>query len=628
MTSLWVAGIGAAATLGSSYLNSQNQPETPQPGQLPYAQTPGSVNTPYGGGYMDPYTGAFNYTQNNFDPYAFGQQLDTNSMYDQFMTGGQGNSRAMSDMDYQIQQLQQQMQRLQGQNTGGAGGVGAQQSLSEALGPNVAKALTDSQGNLIDFSDRNALIQNPTLVAMFHEATKDQHGTFGKGDGFMNWFKAWRDNAGIDQKVQKYQNDQKTNVGNTDTRNVAIQDLQNKLNYLNQAKTRLGGNSLAGNPLIPFTKDIGGTWQGKGNNTNPNQEAWGDLLAKKMGMANADPNDELNRTLGTMGTAGGTATANADYQRQIDNLGQLKTNLAPGQLSELGGGALAQTLNFASDADFRNQGLLRDAQNARRGMLGGAVGELAHAQDSLNLGNQHNQNTLRAADYVNDVRQNQFGMDAQAFGANNAGIAGNNATKMGGLNFMFNAANTGFNQGLQRQDLANTMGNNWYNQALSALQQANGMRSENRAWDVQDYGMGRDENQALYGRNMDMFNLLNQQRQQTFGNTMAQNNANLQGVGQGMQYTSNLANQNTQRDLGQFQMGQAWQMGNAQNQAAQRNANQSAWGSALGGLASGIGSYYGGQQTQYNRTSPDSFAYDPNFKPPTANSDPGQIKWG
>lgn len=341
MTSLWVAGIGAVATLGSSYLNSQNQPEAPRPGQMPYAQTPGSVNTQYGGGYIDPYTGSYNYTSNNFDPYTFGQQLDTNSMYDQFMTGGQGSSRMSSDIDYQIQQLQQQMERLQGQSSG-AGGVGKQQSLTEALGPNIAKALTDSQGNLIDFSDRNALIQNPTLVAMFHDATKDQHGTFGKGDGFMNWFKAWRDNANIDAKVDKFKNDERANLGNTDTRGVAIQDLQNKLNYLNQAKTRIGGNSLSGNPLMPFTKDIGGTWGGNGNNTNPNQQAWGDLLAKKMGMANSDPNDELNRTLGAMGTASGTASANADYQRQIGELGQQKTNLAPGQLSELGGGALAR----------------------------------------------------------------------------------------------------------------------------------------------------------------------------------------------------------------------------------------------------------------------------------------------
>ena len=602
----WGTAIGAVAGGIMGGLGGDRGGSPPPPGAMPLPVGYGATNTQYGTAYFDPLTGSYNQYSYGFDPSQMQQQWDAQSMYDQFM-GTNGSQGYMNTVDWQIKKLQDQYDQMSKTSTRSQASIPAE---FQGIQPYI-----DQQtGKLADWvSDPDGIKQGKygdNGKAIYNEFMINTHGSYGK-NGFNAWIKD-QVNRNIVPRVAEYAKFKDSQLGNADSANSGLTDLKNQIDYLTQFKSQAQGSQgqQSTNPLLKYTNDTGPTWQA-GDNTNPYRASWEEVMQRKMA-ADSDSPDSIYKEYGLTNADGSDPAAlfRQKMEAQLGGLGsydRARTDLSAPTLDNGAGGNMVNALNFRTQQNFANQKASRDAQLARRGMASSAVNELAGAQDSLLLGQGLNENALSAANYFNQNVANQFGMNANAMAANNAGIGQNNAADLArrqlGLQYTNSMNDTNFAQGMAKANFANTVKNNLFGQAMSALQANQSMRADELARKTQDYANGRAENETAYGRNMNMYNLLNNQKQQAFGNGMQSNAANLQGISTMMPAQLQYANNQNSANMANWSAQNGLQMYNAQNQAAQNAANtQGMWG-AVGALGNAAGQYYAnlgrqGQQTQ------------------------------
>lgn len=625
----WGTAIGAVVGGVMGGLSGGEPSGAPPPQTLPGPQAPGGWSTNYGNSWVDPYTGRINQYSYGFDPTQMQAQWDADSMYNQFM--GNGNGAITSNIDWQIQKLQQQLDAAK------APGKGANRGAADISDKYGVTRFMGEDGKLQDISDTNAIfdgrINTPAAQALREQFRKDTGGNYGGGGaiGFGKWVRDFYQKS-LQPQFGEYQQATRAQEGNQETNTKTIQDLQNQIDFLTQQKGRYTGQNAPGsnNPLLKYTNDIGPQWQA-GDNANPYLGGWEGMMRDKMAASGQDPNAIYSQY--GVPSASGQGAFQSKMNGLINGLNGYQVT-GPGnqpgapRLDTGAGGAMLNSLNFRSQQNFANQNAARDAQLARRGMGSSAVGELAHSQDSLNLGNELNQNALSAANYFNQNVAQQFGMDTSAaqnqFQNQAQAAAQNNSADLARRGLALQYTNTMnndlFNQGLSRAQFANTVQNNLFGQAMNSLNANNAMRQQTRDWNAQDYGFGRQENADLYGRQMNMYNLLNTQRQQAFGNQQAQYGLTNQGQsilgGQGMQ----LADWGNQSNLANAQMRNSWNMYNAQNDAARSNANQAGMWGALGQIGGAFGNYYGSDRSNGGVAPVTSRDYEGSFNLPETYS--------
>ena len=614
----WGTAIGAVAGGIMGGLSGGDSGSAPAPGAMPLPVGYGATNTQYGTAYFDPLTGSYNQYSYGFDPSQMQAQWDAQSMYDQFM-GTSGSQGYMDTVDWQIKKLQDQYDQMSRTSTRSQASIPAE---FQGIQPYI-----DQQtGKLADWaSDPDGIKQGKygeQGKAIFDEFMRNTGGNYGS-QGFNAWLKD-NVNKNVVPRVAEFAKLKDSQLGNADSANSGLTDLKNQIDYLTNFKTKMQGGNGQGstNPLLKWTNDTGPTWQA-GDNTNPYRQSWEEVMQRKMA-ADSDSPDSIYKEYGLTNADGSDPAAlfRQKMEAQLGGLGSYdhaRTDLSAPQLDNSTSGNMASALNFRTQQNFANQKASRDAQLARRGMASSAVNELAGANDALLLGQGLNENALSAANYFNQNVANQFGMNANAMAANNAGIDQNNAADLArrqlGLQYTNSMNDTDFAQGMAKANFANTVKNNLFGQAMSALQANQSMRADELARKTQDYANGRAENETNYTRNMNMYNLLNNQRQQAFGNGLQSNAANLQGISTMMPAQLQYANNLNSANMANWSAQNGLQMYNAQQQAAQNAANtQGMWG-AVGALGNAAGQYYAnlGKQNTGGGTASGSFGsqYDP-----------------
>ena len=588
----WVAVSAAAiGTAGNLYAANEAKKaagNAPPPNPLQGPSAVGGVQSQYGGSYRDPVTGQIIQEGWNFDPSNMQAQWDAQSMYNQFIGNAAGGDTTA--MDWQIKKLQQDIQRMSQTGKTAPAQIPAEfRALQKYLG---------EDGKLPNLNDTAALFRSnkPNERALVDEFYA-QGGNYG-GTGELGFSKWVRDaySKSLKPQFEAFQKTQDIQGGNSEVNARALQDAQNQLEFLTQQKTKMtdpkAQASLGNNPLMKYTNDTGPAW-----GENGYRPAWEEVMQRKMAADKDTPTDIYNEYgIGT--NADGTDPQAAFRSKMEGLLGGLgdyeraQTGLTAPTLDNGASGNMLGALNFRTNQGFAANRANRDAQLARRGMASSAVNELAGAQDSLLLSNGLNENALSAANYFNTNVANQFGMQAAAQNANNAGIGQNNAADLArrglGLQYTNSMNSDMFNQDMAKAQFAQNAKNNIFGQAMSALNANNAMKT-------QDYANARGENQTGYDRTMNMYNLLNQQRQQAFGNNMAtaQNAQQASGnlMGQNMQY----ANWQNQSNAANTQMQNSWQMANAQSNAAANGAMWGAIGSGVGNIANAAGTAWANQ---------------------------------
>lgn len=212
---------------------------------------------------------------------------------------------------------------------------------------------------------------------------------------------------------------------------------------------------------------------------------------------------------------------------------------------------------------------------------------------------QELQNAAAARGQFNDITSRNFGMHPQAASQNNdaalrAGALGLQGRDLLASNYNSNQGNL-FNQGLQQAGFAQSLKDDWFKQAQSALGTANAMRSEDRSWDLQDYQNKLAENQAAYGRTNDQYNHLTGASQQAFANQLSTRAANQGQYGALNNTNMQLAGWNNEANVANTQMQNSYNAANAQREAA---ANAAMWQGGANAIGAGLNAWgqYSGQE--------------------------------
>lgn len=591
MTMMWV-GIGSAVVGAGAQMYSANKASSNRPGPAPTLagpQTPGGFSSNWLNGGVDPYTGQTYQYSYGFDPQSLQSQWDSDAMYNQFM--GMGNDNITGNIDWQIKKLQQDLDRYKTPDKGVNRGV-------KAADYGIDQFVDPQTGKLYEWlSDPDGIQQGKygeagkKIVNDFYQITGGNYGM-----GFGNWLKD-HVNRNVQPKYEKFFADQKVQTGNQDNNEKTIADLQNQIDYLTQAKSRYapgGEGTGSNNPLLKYTNDIGPTWQGGGDNTNPYRQSWEEVMRSKMAQDGQNP-DDIFKEYGLTGP-NGEDLFRSKMEALLGPLGNFEranSGLAAPRLDNGASGNMLNALNFRTQQNFANQRAGRDAQLARRGMASSAVNELAGAQDNLLLGQGLNENALSAANYFNDNVARQFGMDAQAVASNNSAIGQNNAADLARRGLQLQYTNSLNDTDMARAQFALQAKNNIFGQAMSALNANNAMRNDEYARRIQDYTNAGNENQRGYERNMNMYNLLSTNRNNAFAQSMQRAGLGNQTMGTMMPYNMQLAGNTDNVNAANAQMQNSWQMSNwqMQNQADQARAN--ALTGLAGNVAGAFGNYYG-----------------------------------
>lgn len=606
----WVAtavSVGSAAY--GAYRQHDTGPGAPPPQQLPGPSSPGAINTSYGNLVRDPVTGAWTSYDYGFDPTQMRSQWDAESMYNDFMGGG--NSGVTSDIDWKIKSLQDKYNQMKGspQGAGAAGEIPAKfKDLQRFL---------DEKGNLPDMSDTNAIIQGrintPQAKALVDQFQKDTGGKYGSNNRDVSFGKWLRDfnQKNLQPLVQEFQQTQQVQGGNKSSNDAALMDLQNQIDYLTQAKTRYGGSGAAGgpsgasgsgNPFDPFLKDLGAKWAGNGGNVNPRTGQWGALTDKNIeGAMNNDPMDEFEKYMGTQADPAARERAISEFREKMSGAlggslgGKYETVSAP-SLDPNAATSLERAANFKAAQDMSGQQAQLRNRLGARGMS--AMGEIAAFGAGQNLIGQELQNQASAQEQANNLTAQNWGMRSQAANQNNSAFFQDRAQQLAARDQGLNAygqlsgmQNNLFNQGMAQTGLAQQMKDQWFQRALQSLGASNQMRTEDRAWDVQDYGLRRGENDALYGRTNDQWNRLNQAKQQAFANRLGLSGQANQSAGMLLGPSMQMADWQNQGNLANTQQQNSYNMYQANQQAAGRNAQDQAIMNGLGAFAQGWGQY-------------------------------------
>lgn len=662
----WGALIGGVVGGGLAYAGAEGSGQQ-APGQLPGPSAPGPYSTDNMGWERDPITGAMRQVSYGFDPSAQGNQLDADMMWNSFM--GRGNEGIVNQIDWKMKGAQQEIDRLKAQ-------MGKSQVNFKDIASPAIRDFINPDGTPMS---REQIMQRPDVIAEAHRWAKDQGKGFfqqnanlsmlGKGVGeqvvgtgldknVSDWLEGTLKKNGWDESVKKYEDAKRT----VDQNNLVIQkkvdDLQNQYDYYGEAKTQAAsGVDMSNNPLMRGLTDTGAKWEPK-DNTNPFADEMGRQTQRRLdqdaagGSAETGDMRDLYRRMMEQQkkNQGLTDTANSqpdewemmlkrsvgDYNPQMIQAQEFDPNAANSMLASMNAGtdsAQAQALRR------------RDAVNASRGMTGmGASNELSDASMGLENWNQKMGNQMQAAQYGNTQRDRQFQQEATAAGSNNQANYQKSALGVSAAGQGSSMYQNRMNQQNQRgsQDIDNIMkafggyqsGNAQdYGQMMGSLNASNAMRAEDRGRDIQDYQIGRDENNTLNQRAGDMWNRLQGLKQQGVSNNQNQQQINNGASAQGAAQQMEMANRQDQSTLANIQMQNQWQMFNQQQQAQQQQAMMQ----GIGALGQGVASYYGGQKpntgqpantaTSEGYTPPQQWtATDPNKPPPMPNYYNGGVK--
>lgn len=597
----WVAVGTTAVGAAGAYLNSRNQQTSaPPPQALPGAVNMGGVMTDYGGLYRDPTTGLVTQQDYRFDPYGISSNLDARAMWNQFM--GRGNENQVSDLDWQIKQLQQRYDQMN------APGQGAQSQLDlkKYFGAYAPFITVDDKGNpsldkSITPDNANSIPRDSELFQRFMKDTGGNYGSSNRDISFGKWLKD-DINRTLNKQMDTFRSDYGSMQGNQQVNTRGLQDIKNQIDYLTQQRGRMASPQTGpgSNPLMDYTTNLGPEWAGNMQNRNPWTDQWNTVVQDRLRQQGQSPNDWMAQYgVDTASMTPGTAQFNAAVQGLSGSPQMIgAAPRAPGL--DLGAAnAQRQALDMRTAMDFANQQKLAEQTAARRGMLNSSVGEMTGAANRANLINQQLQNQLNATKYGNDLIAQQYGMQGQEFGMNAQAAQANNAAELARRGLQLQYMNTGlnrqFDQGMQRAGLAGNLQNQWFQQAMAALSNANAMRAEDRNMNVQDYQLQQQRNQMGYGRASDMWTRLQNQMAQANQQRLGQSGMALQGINSLAPISTQYANWGNQSNLANTQMQNAWQMQNQQNAQAQRNANTNLWGNLAAAGLNAWGQNYGSQ---------------------------------
>lgn len=602
MTMAWV-GIGSAVVgAAGSYMSAKEAGKGgPAPIALPSPVGPGGVMSNNMSGWTDPNTGVTTMYDNGFDPSAMGQYWDNQAAYNSFM--GRGNSGITNTIDWKLKQLQQQYDQMSKAGTSSQGKIPSQfQGIQAYLDPktgDLAEFTRDPDG----IKAGNYGEPGKKIYDEFMQSTQGRYGT----GGFNAWLKD-NINRNVQPALAAYKKTQGVQEGNQQTSTAALTDLKNQIEFLTQQKAQYGGDAPAGgtsgtqtgqNPFDPFLKDLGAKWQGNMDNTNPRTDAWGSLTDKSISEAqNADPTEFMRQYLGSMTDPAQreavAAKFQADLEQRINGANVGIERVSPTLLDPNSAALQEKADNFRAAQSMRGQQDLLRQRLGSRGMS--AMGEIQAAGAGQSLVGQELQNAAAARGQFNDITSKNFGMQSQAASQNNdaalrAGALGLQGTGMLASQYNSNQGNL-FNQGLQQAGFAQSLKDNWFKQAQSALGTANAMRSEDRSWDLQDYQNKLAENNTLYGRTNDQYNRLTGASQQAFANQLASRGAN-QGQYNSLNGTNmQLAGWNNEANVANTQMQNSYNAANAQREAA---ANAAKWQGVTNAAGTAANAY-----AQYN----------------------------
>lgn len=380
-------------------------------------------------------------------------------------------------------------------------------------------------------------------------------------------------------------------------------------------------------------------------------------------MASAQNSDALGRAgmklnyASQLGGLDSQSLAQAQFARGVKNdlygqgmgaLGQANQTVGQdfGQVSSANQANNAQNLSRLGLGINTYGTLANNAMGVDQARWSSQLGQAGFAQGAQN---QDYSQAMGLAGYGDANAQNQFGMNLQAAGANNqqslargqaqlGGYSDLNNSQFGqnlqGANFTTNLQNQVFNQNQARANyglnaaqfagnaqnqafgrdqarsqnstaqgqFAQTVQQQLFGNAMNALQANNSMRTDELGRQTQNYQNATAENNTGYTRNMNMYNLLNQQQQQAFGNQNTQQQMALQGTQALMPLQMNQQTNQTNANMANAQMQNSWQMANAQNQASANNAMWGAIGNGIGSIANAYGTQWANNQQPQNAT--------------------------
>lgn len=586
----WGTAIGGVIGGIGGYLQGDD-PTAPKPIPVTGPGAPGGYSGQYGGQYFDPTTMSTQQLSWGQSPFALGQQVQNQSLYNQVM--GIGNQGINNDLGYRVKQIQDQLGRLQGQQ-GSTSGVGSNQSWKDFFGAG-ADMWTDSTGKPIDTTNRAELMKSAALQQAFMTSTADHHNTYGKGgDDFYRWVQDAAKNAGVPGKETAFNQNQNVNLGNSDQRNQAIQDLQSQLKYYQGIQQDQGGSGspmASNNPLMNFLNQ---------RNTTSGKDYTSMYKDPNQGIAQGEA--DYYRGLSHQNIPGYNANATAS-SFGLPDIGSFNSNLQALYGGNIGGtmmspigpyqsqvGDFINNLNRQAEKSSLSSRALQQEQAGRRGLMGGSseVADLAAAQ-----GIQDSRAANAAQGYQMDQsdRQNwfnrKFAVDSHNSDVARLGVQGKLSLSQAGFANQMSVAQllNSFkqqafqnNQGEQQRTYNNMMGST--NLATSLGQNTlNNQRTEE----------GLD--QQNHNSRMNLLNMLSGNQNQANQYGLQQNSATLQGAG---------LNQNTNQFMINGQMGaqaantsmqNSYNNATWQQQLANNARNQNSWNQMAGALGSAAGSY-------------------------------------
>lgn len=326
MTSLWVglgtAAIGAAGSYAASRQNSGGGGAPPA--QLSGPQAVSGTLGSYGGMTRDPVTGLVTQSTFGFNPTGMSQNLDAQSMWNQFM--GRGNQAQTSDLDFQIKALQQKYDQM---SKPGATGTAAVPAEFRGIQPYVDK---EKGGLWAGTADPDG-IKNGKYGEQGKLVMED-FAKFGSayGGDFNRWLRDHIKNNDITGKVAQYEKTVDATKGNEEVNTAALNDLKNQMDYLTQQKARMSDPTQQGsNPLMDMMSNTGPEWGGKMDNVNPFTGQATDMTNSKLSQAGADPSEFMQK-YGAMPDTAGQAGYNDMLAKMKEKMG-LAGSASPEQMA-------------------------------------------------------------------------------------------------------------------------------------------------------------------------------------------------------------------------------------------------------------------------------------------------------
>jgi hypothetical protein len=399
----WGAAIGGVLGAAGGLMNAPGLP--PRPTQLAGPTTPGAGMGQYGGTWYDPTTGmttnaGFN---TNFQNYITG--LDLQSLWDQFM-GNQDRTGFM--LSQQAKQIQDEITRLSEGSSAKALDISKYVDKSW-LDPKTGELYKD---NAFGFGHPNNV---PRTHPIFQEFMRDSGGKYGSDNvdiSFGKWLKDVVEKNVIPQ-YNKYKKDKDTKVGSDEVRTKAIQDLQQRLGFIQNEQKARGIDPTTGeqtgavkeNPLMAQLRQqdrMAGSYEQAANarvaREFEQQNKIRDMQMAKRGMLNSSVNE-----IGRAGQVGQLADM---YAQNKYNASQIQNNVLQQKL-----GFMNQLQGMGGNVQNNTLALQGFGSNQAGQMFGVGQG-MASRWDDVNAANNQMQNAFVNSGYQQQLMNGQQNQNA------------------------------------------------------------------------------------------------------------------------------------------------------------------------------------------------------------------------